>query len=192
MNIMKSTAIMAIRLWATTLRFTPTQPPIKQPAIIAFWHSHLLPMWAYFANNDCFALVSKSRDGKKLGALLEKWHYQVIYGSSSKGGIQALQEMITAAKSHRVLLTPDGPRGPRNSMKPGALLAAQFADVPIYLVKPKYCGITLTRTWDRSKIPLPWAKVELAISEPIRVNTDLSDEQINAMITRCEEIFAAL
>lgn len=181
-----------INLWAKTLRFSPKKLNIEKPAIILFWHSGLVPMWVYFKNSGFTGLVSQSRDGRNLGELLKKWNYQLIYGSSSKGGIQALQEMIAAAKENCVLLTPDGPRGPKEKMKPGALMAAQFANVPIYIIKPIYSGLVLKKTWDQTKIPLPFAKITITISEPIYVNTDLSDEQLGAIIKQCEEVFRSL
>jgi hypothetical protein len=190
--MIKTILFFIIRLWAFTLRFNPKNINIKKPAIIAFWHANLFPVWACFAKTGYFALVSKSRDGRRLGELLKKWNYQLIHGSSSKGGIQALQEMISAAENNCVLLTPDGPRGPKEKMKPGTLLAAQFANVPIYLIKPKYKGFILKKTWDKSKIPFPFAKIDIAVSEPIYVNTDLSDEQLGLVIKKCEEIFRSL
>lgn len=178
--------------WAKSLRFSPAKLDLKKPSIIIFWHSYLLPMWAYFAKTGYIGLVSRSNDGRALGELLTKWGYQIIYGSSSKGGIEALQELIEAAGKNCVLLTPDGPRGPREKMKPGAILAAQFANVPIYCVKLKYKGIMFKKSWDQTRVPLPFAKIKVAVSEPIYVATDLSDEQMESMIAKCEQTFRDL
>ena len=64
--------------------------------------------------------------------VVEGWGYTIIRGSTSRGGAVALREIVrTLRRGQPVALTPDGPRGPRQKMKPGPLIAARMAGVPI-------------------------------------------------------------
>ena len=134
----------------------------KGACVIAFWHGDMLPVWKHFANTQSVALISQSRDGGLLGQLLARWGFETIRGSSSKGGSEALSDMVAALQSgKRVLITPDGPRGPYHQMKPGAVIAAHRARVPLVLCRV-HAGWRIHGTnWDRFLIPLPLAGIEL-------------------------------
>src|SRR5206468_11142708 len=74
------------------LRIHGAVPPER--AVIAFWHGEMLPAWKCFAHQDATALVSRSRDGGLLTRLLEGWGFTVARGSSSKGGDEAMAEIV--------------------------------------------------------------------------------------------------
>lgn len=144
---------------------------IPTKGVVAFWHGQMLPVWALFANRQAVALVSQSRDGELLAALLEHWGYHCIRGSSSRGGSEALAVLIEQARSGKlVLITPDGPRGPRGVVKRGAIVCAQQANVPLI-----WCSVQCSwawhsrHSWDRFCVPLPFARVELSLSDAIEV-----------------------
>ena len=65
--------------------------------------------------------------------------FETIRGSSSRGGQEALQSMISCIRSKRsVAVTPDGPRGPRHSVRPGiyfATLVTERAQVRVKVVR---------------------------------------------------------
>jgi lysophospholipid acyltransferase (LPLAT)-like uncharacterized protein len=77
------------------------------------------------------ALISASKDGAFLAAVLGRFGVEPIRGSSSRRGPQALLELTTHAKrGYDLAVTPDGPRGPRYVVKLGAIALAQPADHP--------------------------------------------------------------
>ena len=113
-SIMRRTALKAasvlLRAWAATwrLRVVELEPnaaklTISTPAVIAFWHDEMLPVWLLFSDRRAFpravALTSLSRDGDILARLLHDWQYDVVRGSSSKGGSEAMAAMETALKT---------------------------------------------------------------------------------------------
>lgn len=161
------------------LRIHGPLPPER--AVIAFWHGEMLPAWRCFAHRGAAALVSRSRDGGLLTRLLEGWGFTVLRGSSSKGSEEALAEMIEAARRGRVLITPDGPRGPARKMKAGAVVAAQRAGVPLYLCRVRAAHAIRGTNWDRFLIPLPFAAIDLdfaALDIPADADRDLIDQKI--------------
>lgn len=130
--------------------------------VIAFWHGDMLPVWKHFAGTQSMALISLSRDGGLLSDLVGRWGFETVRGSSSKGGSEALSSMVSALNmGKRVLLTPDGPRGPQHHMKPGAVIAAHRASVPLVLCRVNAGWAIHGSNWDRFLIPLPFAKIEL-------------------------------
>ena len=98
-----------------------TRKDIRQ-VIFCTWHNRLaLSMKLYYAfglrnhkSSGLAVLVSASRDGAFLAAILERFGVQPVRGSSSRRGAQALLELATwAERGYDLAITPDGPRGPR-------------------------------------------------------------------------------
>lgn len=122
-----------------------------------------------------------------LAALLKRWDFRLIRGSSSRGGDEVLKEMVEAARDSLVLITPDGPRGPRQEMKAGAVIAAQRAGVPLVLCSVKiHSKKILLKSWDQFQIPLPFSKIELRFSEKIFIPHNASREEITGLLKACE------
>ena len=131
-------------------------------AVVAFWHGEMLPVWKHFADTKSVALISQSNDGDLLAQLVARWGFELARGSSSKGGSEALAVLVGAlGAGKRVLITPDGPRGPQHVMKAGAVVAAHRARVPLVLCRVKAGWSAHGSNWDRFLIPLPFAHIDL-------------------------------
>lgn len=159
----------------------------KKPAIIVFWHSKMLPGWKLFSGKNPIAVVSTSQDGELLVSLLERWGFSFIRGSSSKGGKEVLERIVSFAKDNYILMTPDGPRGPEKIMKAGAVVAASRAEVDlIYLNIEIAKKIIFSKSWDKFQLPLPFSKINIKISPPINLKQVNSREDINEVINFIE------
>lgn len=132
-----------------------------EPCVVVFWHGRMIPVWYRF-RGDAAAVVSASADGELLADYLERTlgYAVVIRGSSSRGGGEALAAMVEQLKERRVLITPDGPRGPLHRAKPGALVAAQRSSRPVLCCSWIASRAFALGSWDRMEIPYPFAKVE--------------------------------
>lgn len=136
------------------------EPDGKENFIYIFWHSKMLTGWYIFRNKNSSALVSQSKDGDILDNLLKKWGYNVVRGSSSKGGKEALDKLTELVKSgSNAVITPDGPRGPVRQLKNGPLIISNKSNVPIIPVsiiykKKKILG----KSWDKFEIPFPFSE----------------------------------
>jgi lysophospholipid acyltransferase (LPLAT)-like uncharacterized protein len=149
-------------------------PP--RECVIAVWHGNMLPMMKYFAYQGWAGLASQSRDGALITQLFERWGYKMIRGSSSKFSKEAWAEMLNAAKTGRMFVSPDGPRGPLHKMKPGAVMTAQRAGVPLWVcrVYPKK-RFAIGTNWDKFLIPLLFCKMDMefeAVPMPEKVGKD--------------------
>jgi len=176
-----------LKVISSTWRYHINGDIVKSPAVIAFWHGSMLPVWKYFAKYRPYAVVSRSKDGAILTDMLESWGYNVLRGSSSKGGKEVLNDMQYAAGKGYLLITPDGPRGPIYEFKAGAVIAANRAGVALQLCGVKINRkICLTKSWDRFRLPLPFTKIELKFSGPILIQNVPSREVISEIIEKCQ------
>lgn len=159
---------IGISALAKTLRFKWTGSPLPDECIVAFWHSKMIAGW-YVSKENAVALVSPSRDGDYLTSVLEKWRYTVVRGSSSKKGMEALEEamaMTSTGNAKRIVITPDGPRGPAEVMKRGAFIAAKKLGLPLIFLHINYrSSYKLTKSWDKFEIPLPFSAVDIYAEE---------------------------
>lgn len=151
--------------------------------VVAFWHGSMVVGWFLHRPrkaNNVSALVSQSSDGEFLSAMLERWNYKLIRGSSTVGGKEAMQLMIDEVKKGNSLaITPDGPRGPRHEMKMGAVRTAQQANVPLVLVGIAMERKKMLRSWDKFEVPVPFSKAVAVYSEPIHVPVELHGEPLD-------------
>jgi lysophospholipid acyltransferase (LPLAT)-like uncharacterized protein len=161
--------------------------------ILAFWHGTMLYPWYRHRKRGYLALTSLSKDGDILAKTLKYWKYTVARGSSSKGGREALNKMIRfAASSGAVTITPDGPRGPRLEMKPGAVLAAKKSGKPLILLGVGYKKKKVLRNWDKFEVPYPFSKVRLLYSDPVFIDKALSREETEKRMSELEQEFRIL
>ncbi len=151
-----------------------------QPFILAFWHGRLLPLGYLHRGCGHGLMISRSKDGEYGSALARHWGIVPVRGSSSRGGPLALAEMIEHLQAgHSVAFTPDGPRGPRERMKAGPIVAARRTGVPVL---PFSCGASRSwrlRSWDRMLVPKPGARIAVCYGEPfwVRDEDDLEERQ---------------
>ncbi|HEY0776377.1 MAG TPA: DUF374 domain-containing protein, partial [Gemmatirosa sp.] len=103
-----------------------------QGTVVALWHGQMLPMLAHHRDLGIAILISEHRDGEIIARVAHTFGCATVRGSTSRGGARALLALAAALKQGTdVAVTPDGPRGPRHSFAPGALVAAQRAGVPV-------------------------------------------------------------
>lgn len=156
--------------------------------IIAFWHTDMLPMWKYFGKLRSVAIISKSNDGEILTNIVKAWNVEVIRGSSADGGKEALNSMIEIAKEKLILITPDGPKGPKYLMKAGTVVTSLKANVPIILCKANiHSKFVFKKSWDMFQFPLPFSKIDIVISEQIKFKFTEDRELINNYILELQE-----
>lgn len=157
--------------------------------VAAFWHGTMIAPWYMFKNRKAAALVSQSEDGELLARILEKWKYKLIRGSSNAGGKAALNDLVGAAnKKLRILMTPDGPRGPIHKFKAGAVITAKRAGIPLILVGVHYKANREFKSWDKFQMPKFFSRVSMVFSDPIYIDAGLSFEDTSKVIAECEEL----
>jgi hypothetical protein len=108
--------------------------------------------------------------------VLQHWGLGVLRGSSSSGGDAAFRDLIRVIRAGRsVAITPDGPRGPRERLKPGVLQLARVTGVPIVPLAAAASRAWWFVRWDRFLVPQPFARLHVAYGDPIHVPRDAVD-----------------
>ena len=159
----------------------------NQNYVLAFWHSTMMLPWYLHGAPNFAALTSKSKDGDLLAKILKKWKYNVVRGSSSTGGDVALETMVDYAKNkYSIAITPDGPRGPNQKFKAGAVITAKKSGMPLVLAGVGFKKKKTLNNWDKFEIPHFFTKAKIIYSEPIYVDHNLSYEQTSEIILKCE------
>jgi hypothetical protein len=147
--------------------------------LILLWHGRMLLGIEFFRGRAYHVLVSPSADGELSQILLEHFGFPVILGSTSRGGAHAVRRMREVLDARgTVVITPDGPRGPRHSFNPGTPWLARATGAPVLAL-----GLATDRawrldSWDRFTIPKPRARVVISVSEPLEVPRDASDSDL--------------
>lgn len=194
-------ARLYIRLLGLTSRVNiKGQKDYTGPAVYALWHrQEVLMIWLH-RNRGLCGLVSQSKDGEYMARILLGMGFNVIRGSSTTGGSQALRALTKAARAgYSIAVTPDGPKGPIFKVHPGVIFIAQKAGIPII---PAACALSskkVLRNWDRYQFPLPFGRIEAVYGEPLRV-AETDDVQakalelearLNALTEEAEALLAA-
>jgi lysophospholipid acyltransferase (LPLAT)-like uncharacterized protein len=140
--------------------------------IPCYWHQHLLFCARLLLEQRARGvklgwLVSPSVDGEIGVMLIQRFGGTVIRGSSTHTGARSLRDYYQALVKDGVspIITPDGPRGPRNRFKPGAILLSQMSGRPI-LPMAYAASRALRIQWDRFVIPWPFSRVAIVIGPP--------------------------
>ncbi|HEX6939615.1 MAG TPA: lysophospholipid acyltransferase family protein [Longimicrobiales bacterium] len=164
--------------------------PIRErgePCIFVTWHGRLLPAVYHRRHEGITALVSRSKDGEYIARVLRHWGYETVRGSSSRGGARAVRELVRAARAGRSLaISPDGPRGPRQKMKPGALAVAQATGMPVVPIAAGTDRAWWVEGWDRFLVPKPFARIRVAYGVPQFVPRNADAAEV-AALARCLE-----
>ncbi len=150
------------------------------PGMVAtLWHGRMLVPLPAHRDQDVCVLVSPSDDGSLITTLLERFGYRTVRGSTNKNPARAIRELL--ANLHgggRIVITPDGPRGPRHSVNPGPAWIARETGHPILPVGCVCDRAWYSRSWDRFTIPKFGARVALVYGEPLHVEPGASDEAL--------------
>jgi lysophospholipid acyltransferase (LPLAT)-like uncharacterized protein len=159
-----------------------------QPVIFVLWHGRLLPSTYLRRGEGMGALISQHRDGEYIARIAAGWGFHPIRGSSSRGGTAALRELVREVKHGRSLaITPDGPRGPRERMKPGALVLAQLTGAPVVPAASGCQRAWWFGSWDRFLVPKPFSTVRVAYGESMRVPRDLDEARLEVYQRELED-----
>ena len=148
----------------------------NEPFILCFWHGRLLMMpISWNEKKKINVLISSHSDGQLLSKTVKYFDIETITGSSSKGGSEAIRNIIKSLKSGiSIGMTPDGPRGPRMKINSSIVKIASLTGykiVPLaYSVKNKI----FLNSWDKFLLALPFGKGCFIWGKPIKVQKRIS------------------
>jgi hypothetical protein len=100
--------------------------------IYAFWHAQQLMMPFAYRGRGAHVLISRHRDGELIQRIASRFGFEAVRGSSTRGGATALRQLIRLGRlGSDLIVTPDGPKGPRQVAKMGVIQLAKATEMPI-------------------------------------------------------------
>jgi lysophospholipid acyltransferase (LPLAT)-like uncharacterized protein len=143
------------------------------------WHGQSLIPANFLRNKGVWVIISHSRDGEMQKRIFTKFGFQIIRGSTGRGGARALIESIRVLKKNGAMaITPDGPRGPSGVVQEGVLMMAQKSGAALIPVATYARPAWFAPTWDRYMIPCPLAKAIFIFGKPMFVPPDADDATV--------------
>ena len=171
------------------------------PFIIAFWHGRLLMMRHSYKGKKVGFLVSPHRDGQVIGTTGKLFGHHPIVGSTTRKGLSGFKNMIKALQSGSdIVITPDGPKGPRYQAQVGVIELSRLTGKPIVPVTFSASKKIVFKSWDRFVLPYPFSRGVFIWGEPIQVNPNedrahleekrlLLEKQLNELTERADHYF---
>ena len=162
--------------WTFRLRVENEKPWMKVVekggnVLLCAWHQQFFSAIRHFQNYRRFnpgIMISRSKDGQIVAGVAQRSGWHPVRGSSSRGGREAMHNMIGGLKNSRLAgHIVDGPRGPAGQVKAGVIRmahASNAAIVPFYVAADKAWYFN---SWDRFMLPRPFSQVVLRFGAAI-------------------------
>ena len=179
--------------------------------IVACWHERLplapafwLPARRNHPDRQIATLASRHRDGRLIAAVMARFGVRAVLGSSGRakpgagpaqdrGGAAGLRALLAALKQGQaVVITPDGPRGPRRAAAPGLGLLASLGQAPVVPLAGQTRRRVTLRSWDRMVLPLPFGRGALVCLPPLTLAPGQSVAGLEAALTQAADRADAL
>lgn len=175
-----------IRLWIGTVRLRiamadwttdPDHPRNTRPYLHAFWHEGILALTSVTYRNPIYVLISQHADGELIAQVCRGLGLKTVRGSTTRGGGQAVAELLARSKNAHLAITPDGPKGPRREVQRGVVFLASRSGLPVVPYGLAFSRAWRARSWDRFAVPLPFSCIYGVTGPALEVPPDLNRDQ---------------
>ncbi len=156
---------------------------IDEKMILSFWHDQLLLMArAYKAKAQI--LISASQDGELIARAMEYMGQKAVRGSSSRGGSSAFKKLLRLTREpYDLVITPDGPRGPRHELKEGVVHLARLSKRGVVPMSMACSRGHRFASWDRFLLPFPFGRLVFIYGEPLYFGVDETSAQFHQRLS---------
>lgn len=157
----------------------------NEHVIISFWHDQLFMMVKGYHGPGARILISASKDGELISRTMQCFGQDSVRGSSSRGGRAAFRHMLEIAKQpFDLVITPDGPKGPRQQVKDGLIQLARLSGRPVVPMAFACSRGHRFKSWDLFLLPYPWGKGVYRFGTPLYLR---KGESIDAFRVRIQQ-----
>ena len=176
---------MLVRALAATYRIRIVDPEDEQSAlrqhrglIYATWHQRFFPGISLFLDRKPIAvMISQSRDGEMIARVAEKFGWEPVRGSSTRGGVAALRRLRSlASQGYNFAHIVDGPKGPFGKVKPGLLHLSRMVGRPIVPAITSAEKRWVFNSWDRFMVPKPFSRILIRFGDPVQIPSKIDTE----------------
>jgi hypothetical protein len=192
----------AVRWWMSTLDYKaayydrtidPVYPECEGQKIYIFWHEYILFPLYLRGHCNLAMLLSRHRDAEILSCAAYHLGFDFVRGSTNRGGVTAIRELLRKSRQMNLTITPDGPRGPRRRLAPGAIYLASRLGLPLVVMGYGYDRPWRIRAaWDQFAIPRPFSRARAVPSPPIYVPPNLDRDGAEYFRQKIEQLLNRL
>lgn len=193
-------AAQAVRSWMGTLDFRgayydPAVDPARGldiPRIYILWHEYMLCPLYLRGHCNLAVLLSQHRDADIVARVAGHMGLECVRGSTYRGGIAAVRQMLSKGLRMHLAVTPDGPRGPRRQLAAGPIYLASKLGLPLVALGFGYSRPWRVRSWDRFAIPRPYSRARSVVGPPVHVPAGLDRRGIESYRVSVERLLNQL
>lgn len=152
-----------------------------KPFVGVFWHYSVFTAVELIRGRGrgWGAMVSASEDGEFVARILARQSVVAVRGSRNRGGLSALKGLIGLLRQGcNAAIVGDGSQGPPRVMQAGAILLAGKSGAPILPLVVAADRFWAFRSWDRTLLPKPFARLDLWYGESMTVPEKAGAEAI--------------
>jgi lysophospholipid acyltransferase (LPLAT)-like uncharacterized protein len=150
-----------------------------QRYLYSVWHDSALLAAFGGRHKRTVALTSCHRDGSFVTSVVGTLGVGTVRGSSGRSGRAAARKLMQVARTHDIVMTPDGPRGPRRQMSRGIVyLASRSGNSIVPTAFACSSAWEIAGSWTTQTIPKPFSRVALVAGDPISVPANLNTDGI--------------
>jgi len=181
--------------WMRTLDFRvrlyepevdPAHPDFTGPAIYLFWHEYIPFLLTLRGHCNVALLISRHQDAEWLAESARHLGFGTVRGSTNRSGTAALREICSVGRARNLAITPDGPRGPRRTLAPGAVYLSSRLGIPLVAIGMGYQHPWRMPTWDRFAIPKPYSQARAVVGPRMTIPPDLERGELETWRLRVE------
>ena len=151
-----------------------------KPVMVCVWHGRLLfPSWFIrLKTTNLHAIASRHTDAEIMAQVLNRWGYELIRGSTRKGGKAVVQKMAEVFQNGGIVaVTNDGPKGPPRIAKAGSTGLAIKYNVQMITITGSATKYWQLKSWDKFMLPKPFGQINIVVSLPLEINTPPSNNE---------------
>jgi lysophospholipid acyltransferase (LPLAT)-like uncharacterized protein len=138
-------------------------------------------------------LLSRHRDAEVLSHAAHHMGFEFVRGSTNRGGVTALRELLAKSRTMHLTITPDGPRGPRRQLAPGCVYLASKLELPLVVMGYGYDRPwRVRRAWDQFAIPRPHSRARAVPSSEIFIPPNLDRDGLEYFRLKIERLLNRL
>lgn len=194
-------AAKSIRAWMATLDYRamfydpavdPAHPDCRGQKIYVFWHEYILFPIHLRGHCNLAMLLSRHRDADILARAAYHLGFDCVRGSTFKGSSAAIREMLAKGRQMNLAITPDGPRGPRQTLAQGSIFLASKLQLPIVAMGFGFDRPWRANSWDRFAIPKPHSRACALVSPELHIPPGLDRAGVESYRLRVEHLLNRL
>ena len=167
----------------------PVFPECRGQKIYIFWHEYILFPLYLRGHCNLAMLLSRHRDAEILSYAAHHLGFEFVRGSTNRGGVAAIRELLAKSRDTHLTITPDGPRGPRRQLAPGCVYLASKLGLPLVAMGFGYDRPwRVPGTWDQFAVPRPDSRARAVVSGEVFIPPNLDRDGLEHFRLQAEQL----